>query len=110
MLSQAITAVNDAPVNVVGGTLTVAEDSGATNVTGISISDVDANPATDIFTVMLDVLNGTLNLSIAVPGGLGAGQRHRQRDGHDHHHRDDQPDQRDARRRRRPHLHPDGPI
>ena len=73
MLSQAITAVNDAPVNVVGGTLTVAEDSGATNVTGMSISDVDANPATDVFTVTLDVLHGTLNVSTGVPGGLGGG-------------------------------------
>jgi Ca2+-binding RTX toxin-like protein len=71
-LSESVTAVNDAPVNTVGGTLTVAEDSGATNVTGMSISDVDANPATDIFSVTLDVLHGTLNLSIVVPGGVTA--------------------------------------
>ena len=71
-LSQSVTAVNDAPVNTVGGTLTVAEDSGATNVTGMSISDVDANPATDIFSVTLDVLHGTLNLSLVVPGGVTA--------------------------------------
>ena len=73
VLSQAITAVNDAPVNAVGGTLTVAEDSSANNVTGMSISDVDANPATDVFTVTLDVLNGTLNLSTVVAGGVTAG-------------------------------------
>jgi Ca2+-binding RTX toxin-like protein len=71
-LSESVTAVNDAPVNTVGGTLTVAEDSSATNVTGMSISDVDANPATDIFTVTLDVLHGTLILSIVVPGGVTA--------------------------------------
>ena len=69
-LSESVTAVNDAPVNTVGGTLTVAEDSGATNVTGMSISDVDANPATDVFTVTLDVLHGTLNLSGGVPSGV----------------------------------------
>jgi hypothetical protein len=73
VLSQTITAVNDAPVNTVGGTLTIAEDSAATNVTGMSIADVDANPATDVFTVTLDVLNGTLNLSTAVAGGVTAG-------------------------------------
>jgi Ca2+-binding RTX toxin-like protein len=72
-LSQAITAVNDAPVNTVGGTLTVAEDSAATAVTGLSISDVDANPATDVFTVTLDVLHGSLNVLTGVPGGVGAG-------------------------------------
>ncbi|HVQ07464.1 MAG TPA: Ig-like domain-containing protein [Allosphingosinicella sp.] len=72
-LSESVTAVNDAPVNTVGGTLTVAEDSVATAVTGISISDVDANPATDVFTVTLDVLHGTLNVLTSVPGGLGAG-------------------------------------
>ncbi len=73
VLSQAITAVNDAPVNTVGGDLTVAEDSGATNVTGMSISDVDANAATDVFTVTLDVLHGTLNLNTGVPSGVTAG-------------------------------------
>lgn len=73
LLSQSITAVNDAPVNTVGSAMTVAEDSGATNVTGMSIADVDANPATSIFTVTLDVLHGTLNLSTAVAGGVTAG-------------------------------------
>ena len=73
VLGGSITAVNDAPVNTVGGILTVAEDSGATNVTGMSISDVDANPATDVFTVTLDVLHGKLNVSTGVAGGVGAG-------------------------------------
>ena len=39
----------------------------------MSISDVDANPATDVFTVTLDVLHGTLNVLTVVPGGVGAG-------------------------------------
>jgi Ca2+-binding RTX toxin-like protein len=69
-LSESVTAVNDAPVNTVGGPLGVAEDSSANNVTGMSISDVDANPATDVFSVTLDVLHGTLNMSIVVPGGV----------------------------------------
>jgi hypothetical protein len=72
-LSQSITAVNDAPVNTVGGTTNAAEDGGAVNVTGISIADVDANPATDVVTVTLDVDHGILSVNTGVAGGVGGG-------------------------------------
>jgi Ca2+-binding RTX toxin-like protein len=74
VLSQSVTAVNDAPVNTVGGTLNAAEDGGAVNVTGISITDVEANPATDLVTVTLDVDHGTLAIRTDVSGGITAGQ------------------------------------
>jgi hypothetical protein len=73
VLSQAITAVNDAPVNAVGGALNISEDGAAANVTGVSISDVDANPATDLVTVTLDVDHGTLAILTNVGGGIVAG-------------------------------------
>jgi Ca2+-binding RTX toxin-like protein len=73
-LSQSITPVNDAPVNTVGGTTIAAEDGGAVNVTGMSISDVDANPATDLVSVTLDVDHGTLAILTNVSGGITSGQ------------------------------------
>jgi hypothetical protein len=40
-----VTAVNDAPVNTVGAAVTINEDAGATALTGISVSDVEASAA-----------------------------------------------------------------
>jgi hypothetical protein len=58
-----VTAVNDAPVNVVPGAQTVAEDTALAFGAGrtISVADVDANGGAE--QVTLDVLHGTLNLS-----------------------------------------------
>lgn len=66
-----ITAVNDNPVN------TIAADSGAEDtsfaIDGISVFDVDANPATHDITVTLTVARGTLTVNTGVSGGLTAG-------------------------------------
>jgi hypothetical protein len=69
VLSQSITAVNDAPVNTVGGTLAINEDASATALTGISIADVDALPGS-LMSVTLNVENGTLAIRTNVAGGI----------------------------------------
>ncbi|HEX4736590.1 MAG TPA: S8 family serine peptidase [Allosphingosinicella sp.] len=55
----AIDAMNDAPVNNVGGTLAATEDTAAI-VTGISIDDPDSGLTTAQFTTTLSVAHGTL--------------------------------------------------
>jgi Ca2+-binding RTX toxin-like protein len=67
-----VTGANDAPVNVVGGTTAATEDT-AINVAGISVSDVDADPATQDITVTLTVTHGTLAVFTNVGGGVQAG-------------------------------------
>jgi Ca2+-binding RTX toxin-like protein len=73
VLSQEVTAVNDAPVNTIVGDLNISEDDPVANVTGISITDVEANPATDLVSVTLDVDHGTLAILTNVAGGIVAG-------------------------------------
>jgi hypothetical protein len=69
-----VTAVNDPPVNTTAPFFP-SEDAIAIPVTGYSISDADADPATDIFTVTLTVAHGVLNLATTgIAGGVGAGQ------------------------------------
>lgn len=68
-----ITAVNDAPVNVVPGVAVNAVEDGSVAITGLSVSDVDADPATDIITVTLSVTEGILTISTAVANGVTAG-------------------------------------
>src|SRR5205085_1075735 len=65
-----VNAVNDAPVNTIGGALNISEDDPATNVTGIQISDLEANPASDLVDVILTVQHGTLALLTNVAGGV----------------------------------------
>jgi hypothetical protein len=67
-----IDAVNDAPVNTVPAAKTVNEDTNL-SVTGLSVSDVDANPASDTITTTLGVLHGTLTVLTNVGGGLNVG-------------------------------------
>lgn len=57
-----VAGVNDAPMNTVPGTQTIAEDT-QTAITGISISDIDANGG--IVTTRLQVTNGVLNVTLA---------------------------------------------
>jgi hypothetical protein len=64
-----IDAKNDAPVNNLPGTPTVNEDV-QTAITGITITDVDADPANQDITVTLSVAHGTLNLLTNVAGGI----------------------------------------
>ncbi|UVO55773.1 S-layer family protein [Sphingomonas sp. SUN039] len=72
--SVTVVGVNDNPVNTTGGTLTLNEDASATAFTGISIADVDADPATALMTVQFTVGRGIITLNTGVAGGVGAGQ------------------------------------
>ena len=67
-----VAAVNDAPVN---GTVSSATGNENTDiaVTGLSISDPDANAASTTMTVTLSVTKGVLTLKTNVGGGLTAG-------------------------------------
>jgi uncharacterized delta-60 repeat protein len=67
-----VNSVNDAPVNVVPGNITVNEDTNFT-ITGLSFSDVEAN-TTPVTTLTLSVLHGTLTVLTTVPGGLDAAE------------------------------------
>ncbi len=64
-----VAAVNDAPVNAVPVSVTVAEDV-LTPIAGIQVADVDADPSS--VQVTLGVTNGTLLVNDAVVGGLTA--------------------------------------
>ncbi|QEG40277.1 DUF4347 domain-containing protein [Roseimaritima ulvae] len=65
-----ISAVNDAPVNTVPGTQTVAEET-TTAVNGVSIGDVDA--AAGNLTTRLQVSNGVLNVTLFGAATISAG-------------------------------------
>ena len=64
-----IAATNDAPVNTTGGPVDAVEDGGPVAVAGLSVSDVDADPANDPVSVTLSVGKGTL--SVAPAAGVG---------------------------------------
>ncbi len=68
-----LSGVNDAPVN---GTVSSATGSEEANiaVSGLQISDADANPALDTVTVTLSVTKGVLTLLTNVASGLTAGE------------------------------------
>ncbi|HEV2748289.1 MAG TPA: hypothetical protein VGW34_13445 [Allosphingosinicella sp.] len=68
-----VAPTNDAPVNIVGGDVSTSEDSAAVAVTGLAVSDVDADPGSDVISVTLSVGRGTLDVDAAVANGLGAG-------------------------------------
>ena len=67
-----IAAVNDAPVN---GTVSSATGNENTNIaiTGLQVSDVDADPASAVVTVTLSVTKGVLTLRTNVASGLVSG-------------------------------------
>ena len=65
-----IAAVNDAPVNTVPGTQTVAEET-ATAIAGVSISDVDSGGSN--LTTRLQVSNGSLNVTLSGSATISAG-------------------------------------
>ena len=66
-----VQAVNDAPVNTVPTDEMAAEDV-AKVISGISVSDVDADEGSGLLEVTLGVSNGTLTVSTSVAGGLTA--------------------------------------
>ena len=65
-----IAAVNDAPVNSLGATVSTGEDVVGASLGGMSISDPDADPATDEILVTFQVGNGTLNLRTDITNGI----------------------------------------
>ena len=65
-----ISAVNDAPLNTVPGTQTVAEET-TTAIGGISIADVDA--ASGNLTTRLQVANGVLKITLSGSATISAG-------------------------------------
>ena len=70
-----VNGINDAPVNSVGAGGSIAEDvGGPVTITGISVSDVDADPATQDITVTLTAEYGVLTVLTNVSGGLVAGE------------------------------------
>jgi VCBS repeat-containing protein len=68
-----VVGINDAPVNTVPGAQTVTEDA-AKVISGLSVADPDADPASQVLTVTLAVTHGTLTLATGVAGGVTAGQ------------------------------------
>ena len=133
-----VTGINDAPVNTPGAAMNFTEDTtgnvGAEGVpptpvgnavTGISVFDVDANPATQDITVTLSRRRRHAHHPHQRGRRHRRGRRdRRQRHRHDRHHRHPEPDQHDAggdepglhrpagRRGRaeRPDLHPAGQL
>ena len=65
--------LNSAPVNTVGGDVNLDEDDFNVALTGMSVTDAEANPATDDIIVTLAVGNGLLDISTIVVGGVTAG-------------------------------------
>ena len=68
-----IAATNDAPVNTVGGPISIVEGTPVA-ITGLAVSDVDADPANDAISVTLSATLGTITVSTSEPGGITAGQ------------------------------------
>lgn len=68
-----VTGINDAPFNTVGGAAAATEDGSAFAITGISMFDVDADPATQDIVVTLSVALGTITVQTNVVGGIIAG-------------------------------------
>ncbi|HEX8525977.1 tandem-95 repeat protein [Allosphingosinicella sp.] len=64
-VSVDIASTNDAPVNTIGGPVSILEDSPPIAITGLSVSDVDADPANNPIEVTLSVALGTLQVSPA---------------------------------------------
>ncbi|HZF95999.1 MAG TPA: Ig-like domain-containing protein [Allosphingosinicella sp.] len=65
-----ITPVNDAPVNSLGAKIVTSEDATGVWLSGMSISDPDADPANDTVYVTFQVDNGALKFRFDVPGGI----------------------------------------
>ena len=68
-----VTAVNDAPVNH-GVAAVAAQEDASVVITGVSVTDIDANPAADNIQVSLSVQHGTLTVQAGITNGLTAGE------------------------------------
>lgn len=63
LIPVVVTAVNDAPVNILPNMVISAGEDQATIINGIQVSDVDAATANGTISVSLEVINGTLALA-----------------------------------------------
>jgi hypothetical protein len=70
LITVNIAAVNDAPVNSLGGTIGTSEDASNAWLSGMSISDPDADPANDLIYVTFQVQHGALAIRTDVAGGI----------------------------------------
>jgi hypothetical protein len=73
LVTVTLAGVNDAPVNSLGGTIGTGEDFVDAWLSGMSISDPDADPATDEIVVTFAVANGTLDIDTSVVNGVASG-------------------------------------
>ncbi len=69
----AVVGINDAPVNTVGGTHNSSEDAIDVVLPGISVLDVDADPANQDIRVQFTVTDGIIEIRTDVVGGIVAG-------------------------------------
>jgi hypothetical protein len=74
IVTVAISGVNDAPVNSLGGTIGTLEDVDHAWLSGMTISDPDANAATDDMVLTFHVDHGKLDIRTDVAGGVTSGE------------------------------------
>ncbi|HEY0311187.1 MAG TPA: tandem-95 repeat protein [Allosphingosinicella sp.] len=65
-----VTGLNDAPVVDLGGTIGTGEDANQAWLSGMSVSDPDADPANDKIYVTFQVAHGVLDIRTDVAGGI----------------------------------------
>src|SRR5262249_42055285 len=69
-----VVATDDPPVNHLPGTAPSGNEDTTFSITGLSITDVDADPANQNISVTLSVSHGTLTLSTSVLNGVTSGE------------------------------------
>jgi hypothetical protein len=69
-----VVGTDDPPVNHLPGTAPSGNEDTTFSITGLSITDVDADPANQNITVALSVSHGTLTLSTGVANGVTSGE------------------------------------
>jgi len=68
-----VTAVDNAPTNQVPGPQSVSQNVNL-SIAGVSVKDLDADPASQNLTMTLAVSNGTVTILTSVSGGVTSGQ------------------------------------
>jgi hypothetical protein len=69
-----VVATDDPPVNHLPGTAPSGNEDTTFSITGLSITDVDADPANQNITVALSVSHGKLTLSTGIANGVTSGE------------------------------------
>ncbi|HEY2248453.1 MAG TPA: DUF4347 domain-containing protein [Bradyrhizobium sp.] len=73
-VTVAVTATDDAPVNHTGSVSATGNEDATFSITGLTVTDVDADPASQNIQVTLSVAHGTLSLNAGVAGGITGGE------------------------------------